>query len=301
MISSGILEVAYIGLYDWFAPDGIMMPDNGIVITKNHLFSSGLLGFLQCELAPQKNSLTAKDIGELSGKKFMLELKIVIPGSDVITHGTIQEFLNKPVIVLVKDLYDSNIVYQLGTKHLPAYILPDFSTGPDASGHKAYTLNISCTGKFVQIYAGNIKIYEPPYPNTGYPVFFSIDEITTNSLADLSAYYQSAFTYSISTIYNLIASRGNKLIQLVYRNNIGEYLSVNPDLDTSSVGSFIASIQTAIDGLIPNKGLQLYGSKLLVTDSVAQEQYLGLSVLTPILAEDGENIMGEGGETIIQE
>lgn len=302
MYESGISEKCFIALKEWFTPGGIKPADNGIVITQNHVFANGLNGFLECELSPGKNSYTSKNIGELMGKQYLFELKITIPEDGSITHGTINYFLNKPAIVLIADT-DGEIVYQIGTEHFPAYFSKEFKMGTNKENANHFDLSLSCISKHIQFYSGEIKLWENPYVNNGYPIFYSLSPISTNSLLDLSIYYQYAFTYSISKIYNLIAARGLRFIQLVYRNDHFEYLNENPVLDTSSIIGFINSLKSELDKMIPTKDLQLYGSKLLVTDTNATEQYLGLSLLDSpvIISEDGQAITAEDGQYIIPE
>ena len=303
MKASGISEVCYIALCDWFSPNGIMPADTGIMITNSHIFNNGKLGFLPCDIVTQKNSYTHKTIGDFMGKSLSFDLKVVIAGGDIPIHELIAQIINKPAIILVKDLYDSDIIYQIGTKYFPAYITHDYTTGTDISGQKAFAITISCTGNYIQLYNANIKILDPIYPNNGYPVFYSILPMKTSSLSDLSVYYQNAYTYSISKIYNLISTRGLKNVQFVYINDNGEVLQEYPVLDTSTISNFINGLQAELNKLLPTKLLQLYGSKLLAYDTVANEQYLGLSLIsdTVIVTEDGQTIMGEDGEEIIGE
>ena len=75
-IKPGVSEYVKIALKSWFITNGIKLPDSGVVITQNHQFTKGLYGFLDCQLAPKKNQLTAKTIGDFLGEKLQFDLHI---------------------------------------------------------------------------------------------------------------------------------------------------------------------------------------------------------------------------------
>lgn len=300
---SGLGETVYIALNEWFATDGVKIADDGVNINENHQFANGLFGFMECQLMPRKNHLTSKSIGELAGNKFEFDLEIVIPGSYIENHSQQKQLLNKPLIVLVKDICSNeSLTYQIGTQQTPAYLTHTFTTGTDKDGMKAYKINILTTGCFVQLYNGIIKIYEPPYSNYAYPLFYSSSKIANESIQDMRDAYCYCYTTSLSKIFSLIqAKTSNLVIQLEYRSNVIEKISqALGTIDTSSITNFINALMAILNQVVAHKSYEIYGSKLLIRDSDSTEQYLGLSLIeaNALLAEDGDILLTEDGQIL---
>lgn len=154
----GIAEFALLAPVGWFAADGIKSPvapfaspGDSITIKTPHEFLEDK-AFLKYDLAPQKNQLDGKTIGDLGFNSLSFEATIFLPGSSPAQHENIQNILNVKLIALVKDSNcGSNMYYQLGCDCTFAYLTVDFSTGTTNNGVKGFN------GKL--IYDGAIQFY----------------------------------------------------------------------------------------------------------------------------------------------
>lgn len=155
---SGIAERVYLAPHRWF--DQIAAPpEGGILIEDSHSFLEPAYGFVSFLLAPDKNQLDARTIGNIGSQKFEHEARIFIPGSYAQAHETVANLINEPVIVLIPDAdCEEELYYQLGNKCTPAWIKCDFSTGTTLEGQKGYLGTISFIGKGVFIYDGEIQL-----------------------------------------------------------------------------------------------------------------------------------------------
>lgn len=159
---SGISEYFLIAKASDFAVDGIQCPaapfegqprGESVQILTPHEFKAGR-GFAKVDLAPEKNSLDAKTIGDILFQKLDFELKVFIPGSYAEAHEAVANYINQKLIVLVKDSNcPANMWYQLGCDCTFAYLKADFSTGTTKDGVKGYSATISWQNAYVQLYA----------------------------------------------------------------------------------------------------------------------------------------------------
>lgn len=110
-------------------------------------------GFMVATLAPQKNKVTSKSVGEIGLLRQMTELDVFLPGSYAELHQDVKHLKNQPLIVLIKDAnIQSNLYYQLGDGDFNAWVAgADFDTGTTKDGVKGYTLKLN--------YDGNPLIY----------------------------------------------------------------------------------------------------------------------------------------------
>jgi hypothetical protein len=161
---SGIAEYALIAPVSWFAAGGIkapvapfgVTPGDSITIKTAHTFIAGK-GFIYYKLAPQKNQMDGKTVGDVGFNKQNYEVKIFIPGSTPAQHENIMNLLNVPLIVIVKDINcGANLYYQLGCDCTSAYMSADFSTGTSNSGVKGYNGLIH--------YESSLQIYDAGDP-----------------------------------------------------------------------------------------------------------------------------------------
>jgi hypothetical protein len=159
---SGVAEKVFIAPVDWFAADGIKSPGDWlqigdkVTIQDDHVFLSGK-AFFELALAPEKNSYTAKAIGDNGFIQFANELKINLPGSYDLQHEFIKNILNSPCIVIIKDANcPANIYYQIGNACAYAYLSADFETGTTKEGSKNYLLTVKNSASSVLIYAGDL-------------------------------------------------------------------------------------------------------------------------------------------------
>ncbi len=164
---SGVGEFIYLApVSDFVEPDGIkcpaapfVNPGDETVIFEDHVFVDGKM-FSKVILAPEKNQLNAKTIGDRGFQKFDYSLEIFIPGSYPEVHEAVKNWLNTPMIVLIKDSdCAANMYYQLGCDCTYAYISGDFSTGTTKDGVKGYTTTITYQNGYIQTYAGAISVY----------------------------------------------------------------------------------------------------------------------------------------------
>lgn len=159
---SGISEYFLIAPASDFAVGGIQSPvapfegqprGESVQILTPHEFLVDR-GFAKIVCAPEKNSLDAKTIGDLLFQKLDFELKVFIPGSYAEVHEAVANFINRQLIVLVKDANcPANMWYQLGNDCVFAYLKADFSTGTTKDGVKGYSGTISWQNAYVQLYA----------------------------------------------------------------------------------------------------------------------------------------------------
>jgi hypothetical protein len=308
-VSPGISDTAYIALLSWFAPGGLHAPtepftDPGdeVTIKQTHSFKTGLLGFIQFALAPQKNNLTAKGIGELMGQQLAFEVKLLVPGSYIEQHSIMQQLLNKPLIALVRDCdCIDETWYQVGTQCNPAYLTHDFNTGTQKDGQKGYLVNLSCIGLAVITYKAQVnKLLE--YPENGYPVFYKFEEAVDNSsLSLMRAEFRDSESLNITFIYNQITDKlPSHIIRLSYRSSsIGSEFWVN--LNDQDISTFVKFINVVQDLLPAGVTLTLYGTALLVKDPATEEHYVCIQILANLLAtEDGDLFtIEDGSENIV--
>lgn len=159
-ISSGIADYVLLAPVSDFTDDGIKCPiapfnnpGDEVKIKTAHQFNAGK-AFAKFLLAPEKNELNAKTIGDLGFQKLDFELKIFIPGSYAEAHEAVKNIINTPLIVLVKDSNcPANMWYQLGCDCQYAWAKFDFSTGTTKQGNKGYDGTITYQNGYIQMYA----------------------------------------------------------------------------------------------------------------------------------------------------
>lgn len=157
--SSGVSDYVLLAPVADFEDDGIKCPaapftnpGDEVTIKVDHVFKAGK-GFVKYALAPEKNQLDAKTIGDKGFQKFDQELKIFIPGSYVELHEAMKNWINTPLIALSKDSNcAADMHYQLGCDCVYAYLTVDFSTGTTKDGVKGYTGTVSYPGESILIY-----------------------------------------------------------------------------------------------------------------------------------------------------
>ncbi len=159
---SGVGEYVLIAQVSDFTDGGIQCPaapfegqaeGESVQILTPHEFVADR-GFAKVVLAPEKNSLDAKTIGDTLFQKLDFELKVFIPGSYAKVHEAIANFINTGLIVLIKDSNcPANMWYQLGCDCTAAYLKADFSTGTTKDGVKGYSATITWQNSYVQLYA----------------------------------------------------------------------------------------------------------------------------------------------------
>lgn len=204
---SGVSDKVLIALVDWFVePNGIKSPGawaapgDDVLIKLSHEFKDDK-GFIEFQLAPEKNSYSAKSGGDTGFVKFQNEINIIVPGSWDILHETMGNILNIPVIALIQDSNcPANIWYQVGTSCVPAYVSPSFQSGTTKEGQKGYVISITNYAAKVYLYAGEIV-----KPQDIQPVIARIiGNITgTNVSLDATASTVSGtVTYEYLIIYN---------------------------------------------------------------------------------------------------
>lgn len=128
-------------------------PGDEVKILEAHEFQNGK-GFAKVLLAPEKNMLDAKTIGDLMFQKLDFELKVFIPGSYAEAHEAVKNWINTPLVVLTKDSNcEANIWYQLGCDCTSAYFKADFGTGTTKDGVKGYNGTFTWQNAYIQLYA----------------------------------------------------------------------------------------------------------------------------------------------------
>jgi hypothetical protein len=156
---SGISEYVLLAPVTDFAVNGIKCPaapftnvGDQITISVPHEFKAGR-AFARVALAPEKNELMAKTIGDTMFQKLDFEMKLFFPGSYKELHEAVANYINQPLIALVKDSNcPANMWYQLGCDCTAAYLKGDFSTGTTKNGVKGYEVTITWQNPYVQLY-----------------------------------------------------------------------------------------------------------------------------------------------------
>jgi hypothetical protein len=164
-IDSGVAEFILLAPVSWFTADGIKSPaapfDNpgdSIIIKTPHVFNDGK-AWIRYQLAPQKNELGYKTVGDLGLSKLNAEAKIFIPGSWPEVHEAVQQWMNRPLLALQKDANcKADLWYHLGCDCTFAWMRPEFSTGTTNGGIKGYSIPITYDGPpmFYQVEGGPV-------------------------------------------------------------------------------------------------------------------------------------------------
>lgn len=156
---SGVSDYVLVAPVSWFAVDGIKCPEAPFsapgdeVTTKASFEFLAEKGFIKYALAPEKNQLEAKTIGDKGFNKFDFVATIFVPGSYSEVHEAVKNFMNIPLIALLKDSNcGANFYYQLGCDCTFAYMSPSFSTGTTKDGVKGYNIEITWQNDFIQIH-----------------------------------------------------------------------------------------------------------------------------------------------------
>lgn len=127
-------------------------PGDEVTIKTAHVFLAGK-AFVKYALAPEKNKLDAKTIGEKGFQKLDQEIDIFVPGSYAELHEAMKNWLNTPLIALVKDSEcGADLWYQLGCDCVYAYLSVDFSTGTTKDGIKGYNGKVTYVGGSILLY-----------------------------------------------------------------------------------------------------------------------------------------------------
>lgn len=158
-IASGVSDYIYFAPMRDFDVDGIKCPTapftnpgDKVKITEAHVFLADK-AFAKIQLAPEKNQLTVKTIGDKGFNKFEFEYDIFMAGSYAEVHEFAMEALNVPMIAMGKDANcGADLYYQLGCDCLGAYMTFDFTTGTTKDGNKGYAGKITYTGSSVLLY-----------------------------------------------------------------------------------------------------------------------------------------------------
>lgn len=128
-------------------------PGDEVKIRKPHVFPNGE-GFIRLQLAPEKNSYMLETIGNKGFQKFDEKITAFLAGSYAEVHEAIKNWLNKPLILLIKDSNcDENLWYQVGCDCEAAYMMASFNTGTTREGDKGYEVTFSVTANYVALYA----------------------------------------------------------------------------------------------------------------------------------------------------
>ncbi|MFC4261932.1 hypothetical protein ACFOWM_03515 [Ferruginibacter yonginensis] len=162
-VQSGVADYVLIAREADFAVDGIKCPKapftnpgDEVRIKEDHEFLP-TKGFAKFALAPEKNQLSAKTIGDKGFQKLDFEASVFIPGSYAELHETVKNLMNVPLVALVKDSNcEANMFYQLGCDCVKAYLSVDFTTGTTKDGVKGYEGKLTYSNGYVQLYEGEI-------------------------------------------------------------------------------------------------------------------------------------------------
>lgn len=148
----GIGEFALIAPKSWLttiqAPVApFTNPGDSITIKTDHVFgtdsASNSYAYLKFALAPNKNKIDVKNSGDKGLKSPVTTLEIFVPGSYAEAHETIQNLVNVPLLVIVKDANcAAGMYYNLGTDCTSAYLDYTFTSSTTDDGNKGFTVTI---------------------------------------------------------------------------------------------------------------------------------------------------------------
>lgn len=250
----GIAERVLYALVEWFEDGGIKGPGawaaygDDVRIKASHVFKPGE-GFIECSLAPEKNSYDAKTIGDTGLQKFANEAKLMLPGSYASLHEILFNLVGKPVIVLIQDseCQPSKMWYQLGTDCVPARIAADFETGTTTDGNKGYLLTVTNTAEKVLLYEGDIT-----YPGEGAVLVARITGNWVGNEVTLDASTSTTFgvtTYEYRVMYNDVNGGPQEIIL----PDVGDSAAFNTGILTNWNGAGLAVVLTISNGVNTDK------------------------------------------------
>lgn len=159
--NTGVAEYFYFAPVSWFVPNGIKCPKgpfanpgDEVRVLEAHEFIANK-GFVKVQLAPEKNKLDAKTIGDLMFQKLDLSYECFIPGSYAEEHEMVKNMINTPLIVIVpeSDCQADDKFFQLGCDCLAAYFKADFTTSTTKEGVKGYSCIVSWQNPYLQYYS----------------------------------------------------------------------------------------------------------------------------------------------------
>ena len=250
----GIAERVLYALTDWFEDGGIKGPgawaDYGdeVRIKASHVFKPGE-GFIECTLAPEKNSYDAKTIGDTGLQKFANEAKLMLPGSYASLHEILFNLAGKPVIVLIQDseCQPAKMWYQLGTDCIPARISAEFATGSTKEGTKGYLLTVTNTAEKVLLYEGDIT-----YPGEGAVLVARITGEVAGSSVTLDASTSAIFGVTVYE-YKVLFNDSNGDPQQVILPETGDNAAFDTAVLADWNGAGFAIVLTISNGVNEDK------------------------------------------------
>ncbi|MES2457230.1 MAG: hypothetical protein V4594_16870 [Bacteroidota bacterium] len=157
--ASGISDFILLAAVADFEADGIKCPEapfatpgDKVKITSPHVFKTDK-AFAKIICAPEKNQLNVGSIGDTGFTKGDFNLEMFVPGSYAELHEAMGEYLNRPLIALVKDSNcGANQWYQLGCDCVFANLKWDFSTGTTKDGVKGYKISVTYQNGYILLY-----------------------------------------------------------------------------------------------------------------------------------------------------
>lgn len=159
---SGIAERLYLAPVRWFATNGIAVPappfdepGKKVLVQMNHQFANIDYGFLQIQLAPEKNLIEARTVGQRETQKREWNINAFFAGSYSRLHEAMLYMLNEPFIILARDsTCEGKMFYQLGDPVDYCWLQDDFTTGTSADGVKGYNCRFSWVAPSLYLYQG---------------------------------------------------------------------------------------------------------------------------------------------------
>lgn len=184
-LKPGIAATVWLAPLKWFTQVArpvppFTLPGQSVLITTSHTFKPGK-GFLQFDLAPQKNKLEAKTVGDLGGNWLETTVEIFVPGSYTQAHAALANLLNKPLIVLVKDCNcPDEWFYNIGDSCLSAWLTGDFTTSTAKDGAKGFTIKLQTNADALYYYSSEITPFAPKMVLNGQDLELNGFEIMLN-------------------------------------------------------------------------------------------------------------------------
>ncbi len=127
-------------------------PGDSVTIDGAHVFAAGK-GLIKCFTTLDTAKLATETVGERGGKSHKITGEFVYPGMSKLGAELARNCVNDEFLLFLKDINPGGKFIQVGTKDLPAEIMPKFDSGTVSSGRKGFTFSF-------ESYALSMLFYE---------------------------------------------------------------------------------------------------------------------------------------------
>jgi hypothetical protein len=267
-------------------------PASKVVILDNHEFKTGMLGFIEIWAVQETVAFNANTNGEMVSLNLNNIMRFFIPGIHEDGLGTLSWLLNKPCVVLLKEMNGSNKKYQIGTNDLAAYIREvQGSSGFTKDGRKGIEVNFGNYTPMPLIYKGRIQPYLD-MPKS--PIFLHISEDEMKPQDGIDSFKELFITKASLYAHDIVDAIKNDLfdrqILVSYANDLGGYFNaLLPTTGINNNADLIAALQQITDHLQKNIVFSKVGEYIIANETNMDEYYLGLQLVSKEFTIEGGN------------